>query len=213
MSPLALPRATVDGDEVDRTVQEVLRDPAFTASQDTWLARLRDDLRQWFFERLTALFDSGAGTVLAWTLVGLAVVVGVLVVVRATRGLRRGAVTDDGPPAVRITRRPASDWLADARAARAAGDLPEAVRCGYRAVVAGLAADGALEEVPGRTVGEYRAQVAAQRPDRVEPFGDASEVFERAWYARRPVDDTDVDTVLRVAEAIAPRGRTPVGAA
>lgn len=195
----AWPRSTVDGGQVDRTIDDVLRQPAFTASQESWLSRLRDDIRQWFLERLADVFDSGAGTVLAWTLVGLAVIVGILVVVRATRGLRRGAVADAGPPAVRITRRPAADWLGDARAARDAGDLAEAVRCGYRAVVAGLAREGALEEVPGRTVGEYRAQVQRYRPERVEPFGQASEVFERVWYARRPASDPDVDVVLAVA--------------
>ncbi len=206
----AWPTPDPDGDRVDRLVDGILRDPAFTASQETWLQRLRDDVRQWFLERLAALFDSGAGTVLAWSLVALAVLVGVLVVVRATRGMRRGAAADAGPPAMVVTRRPAGDWLADARAAQQAGDLAEAVRCGYRAVVAGLAVDGALEEVPGRTVGEYRAQVRAQRPDLVEAFGRASEVFERVWYARRPADPGDVDVVLDVATTTG-RSRRPAG--
>ncbi len=209
---LAWPRSTVDGDEVGRTVDRILRDPAFTASQETWLSRLRDDVRQWFLERLASLFDSGAGTVLAWGLVGLAVVVGALLVVRAVVVLRRGAVAEDGPQAVVITRRPAADWLADARAAREAGDLAEAVRCGYRAVVAGLAGEGALEEVPGRTVGEYRRQVAAGRPDRVEAFARASEVFERVWYARRAASAEDVDTVLAVATDTGTRRARPAGA-
>lgn len=197
----AWPRSGVDGGEVDGAIRRVLDDPAFTASQGNWLTRLRDDVRQWFLERLADLFDSGAGTVLAWALVGLAVVVGVLVLVRALGGFRRGATADTGPEAVRITRRPATDWLADARAARAAGDLAEAVRCGYRAVVASLAAEDALEEVPGRTVGEYRAQVRQRRPDRVDAFAAASEVFERVWYAQRPADEGDVDVVLDVAGA------------
>lgn len=209
----AWPRSGQDGDAVDRSVRQVLRDPAFTASQENWLSRLRDDVRQWFLERLADLFDSGAGTVLAWTLVGLAVVVGLLVVVRATRGLRRGAVAAEGPAAVVVTRRPASDWLADARAARGAGDLAEAVRCGYRAVVAGLAAEDALEEVPGRTVGEYRAQVRDRRPERADAFAAASEVFERVWYAQRPATDADVGAVLGVAEDAGGRRRAPVGGA
>lgn len=211
----AWPRSSVDGDEVDRSVDDVLGDPAFTSSQETWLSRLRDDVRQWFLERLTSLFESGAGTVLAWALVGLAVLAGVLVVVRATRGLRRGAVADQGPPAVRVARRAAADWLGDARAAREAGELAEAVRCGYRAVVAGLAREGALEEVPGRTVGEYRAQVAHEGPAHLPAFERASEVFERVWYARRPASDQDVVAVLAVAdEATArhERGRGPAGA-
>jgi hypothetical protein len=208
----AWPRSTVDGDEVRGTVDRVLRDPAFTASRENWLSRLRDDVRQWILERLADVFESGAGTVLAWGLVALAVLVGVLVLVRATRGLRRGAVAPGGPAAVVVTRRPATEWLDDARAARSAGDLAEAVRCGYRAVVAGLARRGAVEEVPGRTVGEYRAQVARSRPDEAADFGRASEVFERVWYARRDASPDDVDVVLGVAEATAGGPRTPTGA-
>jgi hypothetical protein len=200
---LAWPRSSADADEVRRTVEDVLREPAFTAAQDTWLAGLRDDIRQWFLERLQDLFSSGAGTVLAWVLVGLAVVVGLAVAVRALQGTRRGATASDGPAAVVVSRRPPADWLADARAAQAAGDLGEAVRCGYRAVVASLAGAGALEEVPGRTVGEYRTQVADHRPDRLDDFTRASDVFERVWYARRPATGDDVRAVVTVAEALA----------
>lgn len=208
----AWPRSTVDGD-VDRTIEQVLREPAFTTARPSWLERLRDDVRQWFFERLATLFESGAGTVLAWTLVGLAAVVGVLVVVRAMRDVRRGAVAEAGAGAVTITRRPAADWLADARAAREAGDPAEAVRCGYRAVVAGLASSGGVDEVPGRTVGEYRAQVREHRPELLDDFVRASDVFERVWYARRGADPHDVATVLDVAARLAPRRSRPaVGA-
>lgn len=199
---LAWPRSRMDGELVDRTIEQVLREPAFTTARPSWLARLRDDIRQWFFERLASLFDTGAGTVLAWSLVGLAVVVGVLVVVRALRDVRRGAVAERGAAAVTITRRPAADWMADARAARDAGDLAEAVRCGYRAVVAGLATTGGLDEVPGRTVGEYRSQVRVNQPHRLDAFVRASEVFERVWYARRGARPDDVTTVLTVADQV-----------
>ncbi len=209
----AWPRSSVDGGAADRTVEQILREPAFTTARPSWLARLRDDIRQWFIDRLAALFESGAGTVLAWSLVGLAVVVGVLVAVRALRGVRRGAVSEEGVTAVTVTRRPAIDWLDDARAARDAGDLAEAVRCGYRAVVAGLAASGDLDEVPGRTVGEYRAQVRTNQPQRLDDFTRASDVFERVWYARRPAGHGDIEAVLAVADEVAPgRPRARAGA-
>lgn len=210
---LAWPQPTVDGGVADRTAEQILREPAFTTARPSWLARLRDDVRQWFIDRLAGLFESGAGTVLAWSLVGLAVVVGLLVAVRALRGVRRGAVAEEGLTAVTVSRRPATDWLADARAAREDGDLSEAVRCGYRAVVAGLAASGDLDEVPGRTVGEYRAQVRTNRPQRLDAFTRASDVFERVWYARRAADQGDVDAVLGVADEVASAGsRAPARA-
>lgn len=210
---LAWPQPTVDGGAADRTVEQILREPAFTTARPSWLARLRDDIRQWFIDRLASLFESGAGTVLAWSLVGLAVIVGVLVAVRALRDVRRGAVAEEGVTAVTVTRRPATDWLADARAAREDGDLAEAVRCSYRAVVAGLAASGGLDEVPGRTVGEYRAQVRTNQPERLDAFMRASDVFERVWYARRRADQDDVDAVLGVADEVASaRSRVPARA-
>lgn len=209
----AWPQPTVDGGVADRTVEQILQEPAFTTARRSWLARLRDDIRQWVIDRLASLFESGAGTVLAWSLVGLAVLVGVLVAVRALRDVRRGAVAEEGVTAVTVTRRPAADWLADARAARDDGDLAEAVRCGYRAVVAGLAASGGVDEVPGRTVGEYRAQVRSNEPRRLDDFTRASDVFERVWYARRPPHPDDVDTVLAVADEVTPdRGRVRTGA-
>lgn len=201
--PVALPPSTLDGEVVDRTLRDVLRAPAFTASQETWLSRLRDDVRQWFLERIAALFESGAGTILAWGLVALAVLVALVVAVRVARRIQRGGVAEAGPRAVVVTRRAPATWLADARAAQAAGDLAEAVRCGYRAVVATLAAQGSLEEVPGRTVGEYRAQVRAASPARTGAFTRASEVFERVWYARRPATPDDVGVVVGVAEDLA----------
>lgn len=198
---LALP----DGQEVDRTVRDVLRHPDFAAAEPTWIERLRQDVQQWIFERLADLFSSGAGTVLGWVLFGVAIAVGVLVLVLATRGFRAGSRGESEPAAVVVTRRRPADWLADARGAEAAGELAEAVRCGYRAVVAALGRRGDLEEVPGRTVGEYRAQVHRSGSESEGDFGRASEVFERVWYAQRPASGDDVRTVLSVATALAGR--------
>jgi hypothetical protein len=200
---LALPRSTVDPAEADGTLRDVLRDPAFTAAERSWLQQLREDIQRWFLERLAEVFSSDAGTVIAWVLVAVAVLIGVLVVWRATRGMQRGARSDDEPTTEVTATRPPSAWLDDARAAERAGNHAEAVRCGYRAVVALLARRGHLEEVPGRTVGEYRAQVAEAGPDRLSDFTRASDVFERVWYARRPATPDDVGVVVGVADDLA----------
>lgn len=200
---LAWPRSEVDPGAVDRTVDEVLRHRDFAAAEQGWLERLREDVRQWFLERLASVFESGAGTVIAWVLIGAAVVLAVVVGVAVTRGMRRGARAEVDTPSVVVTRRPATDWLADARAAEAAGDHAEAVRCGYRAVIALLANLGEVEEQPGRTVGEYRAQLAERATPRLDEFRRASDVFERVWYARRPASEDDVAVVVGVADGLA----------
>lgn len=199
----ALPRSEVEPGTVDRTVDDVLRHRDFAAVEQSWLERLREDVRQWFLERLADLFSSGAGTVLAWVLFGVAVFVAVAVGVAVAGRMRRGARADAPVPSVVVTRRPPTDWLADARAAEAAGDHAEAVRCAYRAVVALLASRGAVEEQPGRTVGEYRSQLQRRAATRLDDFTRASDVFERVWYARRPATSDDVATVVGIADGLA----------
>lgn len=190
---------TLDGATVDRAVTDVLTRPEFANAQRSWFAELRERIRTWFLERLADVFGSEAGPLIAWALVALVVLVAVVVLVRAFRGLRRGGDLATTPAVTIVTPRRPQEWLADARAARERGDRAEAVRCAYRAVVAFLAARGDLDEVPGRTVGEYRQQLAGTAPARVTSFARASDVFERVWYARRPATDDDVDRVLAVA--------------
>jgi hypothetical protein len=81
-------------------------------------------------------------------------------------------------------RRPAADWRAEAEAHERAGAWRPAVRCRYRALVAELAARGLVDEVPGRTAGEYRHQVRRNLPDAAADFAGATELFELAWYGR-----------------------------
>lgn len=59
------------------------------------------------------------------------------------------------------------------------------MRCRYRALVGDLIAAGLLEDVPGRTTGEYRRDVAVRAPDRSSAYDEATELFELAWYADR----------------------------
>ncbi|HJU00766.1 MAG TPA: DUF4129 domain-containing protein, partial [Actinomycetes bacterium] len=54
----------------------------------------------------------------------------------------------------------------------------------YRALVADLAARGLVEEVPGRTAGEYRREIGRAAPAASADFAGATELFEVAWYGR-----------------------------
>ena len=90
------------------------------------------------------------------------------------------------PPSVRVGRRTAADWRADAERYEAAGQWRDGLRCRHRALVADLATRGLVEEVPGRTAGEYRLEVAEAVPVARGAFGGATELFELAWYAHAP---------------------------
>src|SRR4029450_4451834 len=59
-----------------------------------------------------------------------------------------------------------------------------ALRSRYRALAPDLASRGLVEEVPGRTAGEYRRQVGRALPEAATDFAGATELFEVAWYGR-----------------------------
>jgi hypothetical protein len=68
--------------------------------------------------------------------------------------------------------------------------------------VATLARTGAVEEVPGRTTGEYRTLVRQARPAVAEPFADATDRFERAWYGNDDVGPADAADFRTVADRV-----------
>ncbi|MFO8075064.1 MAG: DUF4129 domain-containing protein [Egibacteraceae bacterium] len=181
-----------------------------------------DELRPGLLDRALGLVLDGIGRLVdliegagAAGPVGLAVLVLAVLVAGALigRGVRRVSRSPAvGEPTVDVAGRSAADWLADAADAEARGDRREALRCRYRALVAELAAAGLVEELPGRTTGEVRADVGAAVPDAAEVFGQATDAFERAWYARERVDAADLaavtEAVTRTRRA-AGLGRVP----
>ena len=71
--------------------------------------------------------------------------------------------------------------------------------------MADLARRGVLEEIPGRTAGEYRVELGGAVPAAGPSFAGATELFERAWYGGRPTTAEDAhrfrDLEARVLEA------------
>jgi hypothetical protein len=183
-----------------------------------WLsARLRDVL-EWFTDRLPSGDGggvtgggAGGGGAVGWILVAGLVVALAAVLVRAwlTRGqrTRRRRRDDDVTLTVAEARRPATGWLADAAAHEAAGRWKDALRCRYRALVAELHQRGALTEIPGRTTGEERRELADRLPEAVADFDPALTVFERAWYAAAPVAAADVADFAERAERVLARAQ------
>ncbi len=98
--------------------------------------------------------------------------------------------------------RSSRDWLVEAAEHEAAGRRRDAVRCRYRALLADLAAAGLVEEIAGRTSGEYLAAVESDVPAAAEAFADATRRFELAWYGATPVDATDADAFAAVARRV-----------
>jgi hypothetical protein len=133
---------------------------------------------------LASLFRGDRGTVLAWAILGGLLATAIVLSIRFARTM----TPDPGIPVrtASIPRRTAREWRAEADAHERAGEWRDALRARYRALVADLAARGLVDEVPGRTAGEYRTEVTDSAPRAAPEFGGATELFERAWYGNRP---------------------------
>ena len=176
-----LPVPQRSGEEAGRRIDEILARPEFREPPRPLLERLYDALGRWVGDVFDALTSGGRDSVIAWA---IAIAVGVGVVIMATRLIRSvGRDPVSRQPATHADRRrPAVDWRAEAETHEAQGRWREAIRCRYRALVADLAARGVVEEIPGRTSGEYRGQVASTLPPVARDFATASDVFDGAWY-------------------------------
>lgn len=94
--------------------------------------------------------------------------------------------------AVAIDRsREPTNWRAEAEEHRRAGRYREALRCRYRALVGDLARRGVIDEIPGRTTGEERAQLRMASPVADAPFTSAADLFDEAWYGHSAVGAAD----------------------
>ncbi len=208
MAPiLALPRLLADlrvperpPDTVRQAVDDVLARPEFQRPSPGWLQRLRMEALDLLERFLGTLLGGGRGAALAWAVLAVAVVAVSFVAFRFARGMTR----DPGlaAPSVGIRRRSPAEWLAEAEEAERAGRWRLGLRCRYRALVAELAERGLVEEVAGRTSGEYRVEVATGVPAVATEFDGATELFERAWYGDVPTGQDENASFRRLADRV-----------
>ncbi len=175
-----LPRPASGGGAVREAADRILARPEFDEDRRSLLQRARDAVIDWVEDLLGELAGGGGGQIVGWVVVVLLTVTAVAFAVRFTRGARRDPGLAPGRPVV--PGRTAVEWRAEAEAHEAGGRWRPALRCRYRALVADLAARGLVEEVPGRTTGEYRRQVDAVVPEVAPAFDGATSLFEGAWY-------------------------------
>ncbi len=197
-----------DPDDVRSRAAELLSRPPFTDHDPGPIRRLLrylgDQLATFLGGLLDGIFATG---LLPWILVVLGIAVVSFLVWRITRGLAADRSIAQ-VPAESVTRA-AADWHADADAAEARGELREALRLRYAAMVASLLAEGTLEDVPGRTVHELDVEVARTNPAIAEDVAAAGERFDAVVYGRYEVTDDDLEVVARAARVAAGRSERP----
>lgn len=177
----------------DAAVRE-LSDPAYQQAEPSTVTKVL----RWVLDRLGDLLDGVSGLVPGGAL-GLAVlavlVIAVIVAVRLRVGaLARSATSSSVFDSGKLS---AADHRAAAEAAVAQGNLAEAVRERFRAVVRGLEERGVLDERSGRTVDEVAKVAGARLPDHASALRDAARLFDDVCYGGRPAT---VDDYRRLAE-------------
>lgn len=198
-------------DEIRDAVDSVLSRPEYRQPAKGLVQRLREEIVDLLDRALTAFVGGGRGALLAWSILGLAAIALTVVAIRFAGGVTRDAYQP--VDAVALRRRTAAEWRAEAEEAERTGNWRSGLRARYRALVADLAERGLVEDVAGRTSGEYRTEVAGNVPAAAKPFSGATEIFERAWYGQIPSDAGDAarfrelaDEVLRSGVVVARRG-------
>jgi hypothetical protein len=192
-----LPKPTRPPGQVTRVVHDVLARPEYRHPGPSFLERLKNDVFDWVARVLSSVVGAGVG---AWIVVAVIVGLVVFVIWRLAAGVTREPGQGIAVSAGRT--RPAIEWRAEAEAHERAGEWRQAVRARYRALVADLASRGFLHEIPGRTAGEYRAELGDALPTASPPFAGATELFEGAWYGKRPTAAADAAHFRELADRV-----------
>ncbi len=222
-----IPAPQHDPDDVDRTIDRILARQEFLPPERTWLRRQWDRLVDWLRSLLESSNDApapdlptepaqggGAGSLVAILLLALVVALAVWVIVRIVRDRTpRADGGDDDSISIEIDEyRTAADWRSRAARLEGAGQSKEAVRAWLRWGIATLVDREVLEDVPGRTTGEYRRFVAERHPHLQSRFDRATMLFDEIWYADRDATAESVSTIRQdmeaVVEASSTRGQT-----
>ena len=136
------------------------------------------------------------GLLLPLVLTALGVVIVLLV-------RRFGSVVPERKAAgVAAARQRKTDWDRMAREAMARGDLVQAVRARYGALLAALAARGIVPETPSLTAGECRRAVASALPDAYPSVAKATSIFESVMYGRSEPTAEGVDTLAAAEQSV-----------
>ena len=215
---LARGAQVADRDTIRRTAEDVFSGGAYERDL-SWWERFTRWLAERFGDRQPSLpggggaaAPSGLSSVLLYLLlVVVAAVVLFLIVLVIRRWTPRVRVEDEEPDVDVTEERTVREWRADADLAEAEGRWKDAIRARFREMVGELVDRGVLDREPGRTTGEFRAEIAERCPAAFDAFDRAALRFELPWYGDEPCGAEDL-AALRAAAAEVLETATTVGA-
>ena len=185
-------------DEAREAAARELSDPAYVSDDPNPLERAL----KWVLERLGELL-AGAGGTSGITAITIIVVVAVIIVIvirlRAGRTIRAGRKRDQVFGDAIMT---ANEHRAAADRAAAAGELAEAVRERFRAVVRELEQRGVLDPRAGRTVDEVAIEAGRALPVLADDLRGAAVQFDDVWYGGRPATAQGYQRLVSVDDKV-----------
>lgn len=198
--------AELSNEEAKELADEILLRSEFIGAREPGfftrtVNRVIDAIGELITRFIGALFGSaggGAGSVVAFGLLGIAVVVIVFALWRALSTRRADRDEGSGVRGARVV----FDEVVDAdrlrqelAGRRAAGDRRGAVIAGFRLAVVELIDGRVARERPGATTGDFGRDVDRARPELSAAYRGAASAFERAFYSDSVIDDRDLAAV------------------
>jgi hypothetical protein len=176
-----------------------LSDPAYRAAEPSAIGRALGWVAQRVLDLINGAVSVAPGGVLGLVVLALVVVL-LVVVVRLRMGgiarTRRRATVFEGAP------RSAEDHRRAAELARSRGELAEAVRERFRAVVRELEQRGVLDELSGRTVDEIAVRAGRALPSSANALHAAAGVFDDVVYGGRPATVDGYQLMVELDDAV-----------
>ncbi len=135
----------------------------------------------------------GPSSLLAWSLLLALAAAAALLLRRAKLFPETVIAGQSGQPSPEAS----VDWSRRAEEALRAGDLVQAVRALYMALLGTLSKRGIVAEAPALTAGECRTAVGRVRPGLYPLLARATQLYERVVYGNATPSEQDVETLLQ----------------
>ena len=197
-----LPLPVPDPESVNERADEILSRVEFRRPPPSLFDRIQEQISEWLGRAFEELLGTGAGTLFAWGVVIVAIGLTLWFVLRFSRTVVADRATGTTPEMIELSRTPA-EWRTRADEFEADGRWKDGLLARYRAVVGQLVLEGVLDEIPGRTTGEYRRELVDRRPSLGPAFDEASTLFERAWYGDEPTGAVERDRFVELDLVVA----------
>lgn len=204
MSAEQLPIPEHSTQEVQRELSEILAHEEFSPRPKP----LAEIVVEWIDERIESLTKPatrpfvGDISTLDLAAVVLLVILVALVIRRVRATLRSSARRHLESNEIATTRISGRAWRQEAEEHEQTGEWRQAMRCRYRALLAELVERRVVEDVVGRTTGEYRME--ANKHDHLldAPFTEASTLFEAAWYGNETTGPDEASRFQDLADEV-----------